>query len=101
MAKTVSITEHFQHFLTNLRESFRGDLEQKTQWAWKRFLEEESEREHGRYAVLDSYERGPRRPSQYRNGCYWRELVTRFGTLRLRIVRAGGRGFLPRAIEKF
>jgi hypothetical protein len=31
MAKTVSITENFQHFLTHLKESFWGDLEQKTQ----------------------------------------------------------------------
>lgn len=101
MAKIVSITEHFQHFLTNLKESFWGDLEQKTQLAWKRFLEEESERLRDQFAVLDSYERGPRQPSQYRNGYYWRELVTRFGTLRLRIARARGKSFLPRAIEKF
>ncbi|HEV2464129.1 MAG TPA: transposase [Acidobacteriaceae bacterium] len=53
------------------------------------------------FAVLDSYERGPRRPSQYRNGYYWRELVTRLGTIRLRIARARGKSFLPRAIEKF
>ncbi|WP_285222254.1 hypothetical protein [Pseudacidobacterium ailaaui] len=28
MAKIVSITEQFQQFLTNLKESFWGDLEQ-------------------------------------------------------------------------
>jgi hypothetical protein len=44
MAKIVSITEHFQHFLTDLKESFWGDLEQKTQFAFKRLLKEESER---------------------------------------------------------
>ncbi|MDI3255976.1 MAG: transposase [Bacillota bacterium] len=53
-----------------------------------------------RYAVWDSYERGPRSPAQYRNGYYWRELVTRFGTIRLRIARARGKSFLPQAIEK-
>ena len=101
MAKIVSITEQFQQFLTNLKESFWGDLEQKTQFAWKRFLEAESERLRDRYAVLDSYERGTRKPGQYRNGYYERDFVTRFGTIRLRVARARGKSFLPRAIEKF
>ena len=51
--------------------------------------------------MLDSYERGPRRPSQYRNGYYERDFVTRFGSLRQRIARARDRSFLPPAIEKF
>jgi putative transposase len=101
MAKIVSITEHFQHFLADLRESFWGDLEGRTQLAWKHFLEAESERMRNQFAVLDSYERGPRRASQYRNGYYERDLVTRFGTIRLRIARARGKSFLPRAMEKF
>lgn len=58
MAKIVSITEHFQHFLTNLKESFWGDLEQKTQVAWKRFLEAESERLRDQYAVLGQLRTG-------------------------------------------
>ena len=101
MAKIVSITEHFQHFLTDLKESFWGDLEQKTQFAWKHFLEAESERMRDQYAVFDSYERGPRRPSHYRNGYYERDFVTRFGTIRLRIARARGKSFLPGGLEKF
>jgi putative transposase len=101
MGKIVSITEHFQHFLADLKESFWGDLERKTQLAWKRFLEEESERLRDQYAVLDSYERGSRQPTQYRNGYYERDFVTRFGTIRLRIARARGKSFLPRAMEKF
>ena len=101
MGKIVSISEHFQHFLADLKESFWGDLEQKTQLAWKRFLEEESERLRDQYAVLDSYERGSRPPAQYRNGCYERDFVTRLGTLRLRIARARGKSFLPHAMEKF
>jgi len=101
MGKIVSITEHFQHFLADLKESFWGDLEKKTQLAWKRFLEEESERLRDQYAVLDSYERGSRQPTQYRNGYYERDFVTRFGTIRLRIARARGKSFLPRAMEKF
>jgi putative transposase len=101
MTKIVSITEHFQHFLSDLKESFWGDLEGRTKLAWKHLFETESERLRDRYAVLDSYERGPRQPSQYRNGYYERDFVTRFGTLRLRIARARDRSFLPSAIEKF
>ncbi len=53
------------------------------------------------YAVLDSYERGPRQPEQYRNGYYERDFATRLGTIRLRIARARGRSFLPSEMEKF
>ena len=101
MTKIVSITEHFQHFLADLKESFWGDLEGGTKLAWKHLFESESERLRDRYAVLDSYERGPRQARQYRNGYYERDFVTRFGTIRLRIARARGKSFLPPVIEKF
>jgi hypothetical protein len=101
MGKIVSITEHFQHFLTDLKESFWGDLEAKTKLAWKHFLDAESERMRDRFAVLDSYQRGPRVPGGYRNGHYERDFVTRFGTIRLRIARARGKSFLPPGLEKF
>jgi len=68
MAKIVSITEHFQHFLADLKESLWGHLEARTRLSWKRLLESESARLRDAYAVRDSYERGPRRPGQYRNG---------------------------------
>ena len=101
MAKIVSVTEHFQHFLADLKESFWGDLEARTRLSWKRLFESESERLRDAYAVRDSYERGPRRPGQYRNGYYERDFVTRFGTIRLRIARARGKSFLPPGLEKF
>jgi putative transposase len=101
MTKIVSIDERFQHFLAEMKESFWGDLEGRTKLAWKHLFESESERLRDRYAVLDSYERGPRQPRQYRNGYYERDFVTRFGTIRLRIARARGKSFLPPAIEKF
>ena len=101
MTKIVSIDERFQHFLADMKESFWGDLEGRTRLAWKHLFESESERLRDRYAVLDSYERGPRQARQYRNGFYERDFVTRFGTIRLRIARARGRSFLPPAIEKF
>jgi putative transposase len=101
MPKIVSISEHFQHFLSDLKESFWGNLEGRTKLAWKQFLESESERLRDRYAVLDSYERGPRRAPRYRNGYYERDFVTRFGTIRLRIARTRDRSFLPAGIDPF
>ena len=101
MGKIVSITEHFQHFLTDLKESFWGDLEAKTKLAWKQFLEAESGRMRDRFAVLDSHQRGQRVAGGYRNGYYERDFVTRFGTIRLRIARARGKSFLPPGLEKF
>jgi putative transposase len=101
MAKITSISEHFQHFLADLKESFWGDLEGRTKLAWKHFLDAESERMRDQYMVLDSYERGPRPSSDYRNGYYERDFVTRFGTLRLRVARTRDKSFLPRGLDKF
>ena len=101
MAKIVSITEHFLHFLSDVKESFWGDLELRTRLAWKQFFESESERMRNLSMGYESYERGPRPAGGYRNGYYERDFVTRFGTLRLRIARSRGKSFLPRAIEKF
>jgi transposase-like protein len=101
MGKLAPITEQFQHFVEDLKESFWGDVYGKTREAWKRFLEEQSIRERTRYLGVDSYERtGPQRPDS-RNGFYQRDFVTRFGTLRLRIARTRKRAFLPAGLEKF
>jgi len=42
MAKIIPITEHFQHFLSDLKETFWGDLYGQTQPAWKQFFEADS-----------------------------------------------------------
>jgi putative transposase len=101
MAKIVSITEHFQHFLTDLKESFWGDLEAKTKLAWKQFLEAESVRMRNLFMGYESYERGPRQQASYRNGYYERDFTTRFGTIRLKIARTRGKSFLPLGLDKF
>jgi hypothetical protein len=49
VAKIISISEHFQHFLAEMKESFWGDRCGQTKLAWKKFLE--SERERDRYAA--------------------------------------------------
>jgi putative transposase len=101
MAKITSIDEHFQHFLNDLKDSFWGDLEQKTRLAWKQFFESDSERMRNLYMGCESYERGPRPAVGYRNGYYERDFVTRFGTIRLKIARTRGKSFLPAGLEKF
>ena len=45
MAKIIPITEHFQHFLAEMKESFWGDLYGQTRQAWQQFFELQSERQ--------------------------------------------------------
>jgi putative transposase len=100
MAKLTPITEQFQHFVSELQESFWGDLQGQVQQSMRRLFELLSERQRDLYMV------GPRHSRQkgrwdYRNGYYERDFVTRFGTLRLRIARTRKRGFLPEVLNKF
>jgi hypothetical protein len=44
MAKIIPITEHFQYFPAEMKESFRGDLYGQTRQAWQRFFEPQAER---------------------------------------------------------
>ncbi len=100
MGKVTPMTEQFQHFVRDVKESFWGDLYGKTREAWQRFWEEQSRRDRERYVGTESYERAEER-RDYRNGYYERDFVTRLGTLRLRIARARGKSFLPRGLERF
>lgn len=101
MLKLAPATEQFQHFVSNLRESFWGDLNGRTREAWKKFLEADSERQRDRFAVVDAYERNAEQRRDYRNGYYERDFVTVLGTLRLRIARTRGQSFLPAGLEEF
>ena len=100
MAKIIPISEHFQHFVNELKESFWGDLQGEVQRSAKKFFELLSERQRDRYLVSERYQRNRKRKDS-RNGYYLRDFVTRFGTLRLRIARSRKRGFLPEVIGKF
>ena len=79
----IRVTEQFEHFLEELKESFWGDLYGRTRLAWKRFWEAESIRERDSYMKTGWYE--PVERSQrldYRNGFYERDFVPnreRFG----------------------
>src|SRR4029077_6334095 len=101
MAKIIPITEHFQHFLGEIKESFWGDVYGQTKLAWKQFFEADSERQRDRYAGRGTYQRRRNRRQPYRNGYYERDFVTRFGTIRLRVARTRGKSFLPRGLEPF
>src|SRR5438477_176265 len=57
MAKIIPISEHFQHFLAEMKESFWGDLYGQTKLAWQRFFELQSERQRDRYSGWGRYER--------------------------------------------
>ena len=96
------VTEQFQHFLEELKESFWGDLYGKTRQAWKKFWEAQSERERDSYLGVGWYDRvEPAQRRDYRNGYYQRDFVTRLGTIRLRIARTRGKNFIPTGLEKF
>jgi len=101
MAKIIPITEHFQHFLTDMKESFWGDVYGQTRLAWQGLLELESQRQRDRFSGWGRYERRSGKRRDYRNGYYERDFVTRFGTLRLRVARTREKSFLPRGIERF
>jgi putative transposase len=101
MTKLTPATEQYQHFLSNLRESFWGDVYGTTRLAWQKFWEADSERQRDRFAVVDAYERNDQARRDYRNGYYERDFVTVLGTIRLRIARTRGQSFLPAGLAQF
>src|SRR5437867_3040367 len=101
MATIIPISEHFQHFLAEMKESFWGDLYGQTKLAWQRFFELQSERQRDRYSGWGRYERRRGRRRVYRNGYYERDFVTRFGTIRLRVARTREKSFLPHGLQRF
>lgn len=100
MAKITPITEHFQHFVADLKDSFWGDCQGQAKKAMQRFFELLSERQRDLYMTSERYRRDQKR-HDYRNGYYQRNFVTRLGTLCLRIARTRKKNFLPEVIEKF
>ena len=50
MAKVTPISEHFQHFLAEMKETFLGDMYGQTKLAWQRFFELQSERQRDRFS---------------------------------------------------
>jgi transposase-like protein len=100
MAKIIPITEHYQHFLAEMKESFWGDVYGETKLAWKRLLEADSERQRDRYAVRDCYARRLHRRQPYRNGYYRWDFVTGWDDPVAHCAHAR-KSFLPRVLEPF
>src|SRR5438445_13776562 len=94
MSKIIPISEQFQHFLAEMKESFWGDLCGQTKLAWQRFFELQSERQRDRYSDWGRYERRRGRRRVDRNGYYERGFVTRCSTIRLRVARTRAKCFL-------
>lgn len=98
----IQVTEQFQHFLEDLKDSFWGDLYGRTRLAWKKFWEVQSLRQRDSPLRLGWYERpAPRSVAITVTASNERDFVTRLGTLRLRIARSRKRNFLPPGLEKF
>ncbi len=87
-------TEQWQHFMSEVREQFWGDLAQHTRQSWQDLLGRLSIEARDRYLGVREYERSPDR-ADARNGFYDRDFVTRLGTLRVRVARTRQRAFLP------
>ena len=51
MAKVTPISEHFQHFVSELKESFWGDLQGQVQQSMRKLFELLSERQRDRYMI--------------------------------------------------
>ncbi len=65
----IRVTEQFEDFLKDLKESFWGDLYGRTRLAWKKFWEAQSLRERDSYMKTGWYDRlEPGQREDYRNG---------------------------------
>lgn len=92
-------TEQWQHFTSEMREQFWGDVAQHTRQCWQDLLGRLSVEARDRYLGVREYERSPGR-TDARNGFYARDFVTRLGTLRVRVARTRQRAFLPAGLRR-
>lgn len=92
-------TEQFQHFTNEVRDQFWGDLYRHTRELWQRGFERLSVEARDRYLGIREYERQAGRQDS-RNGFYERDVVTVFGTLRLRVARTRRQAFLPQGLQR-
>jgi len=93
-------TEQWQHFTSEVREQFWGDLTQHTRQSWQDLLGRLSIEARDQYLGVREYERSPAR-TDARNGFYERDFVTRLGTLRVRVARTRQQAFVPAGLVRF
>lgn len=91
---------HLKLNFADCKEFFTQELTEMVRWQLKRLIEKALLVERDRYLNLDFYEHAPMNRVDFRNGFYFRDLVTKLGVLcRLRVprTRKGFRSqFLPR-----
>jgi len=92
-------TEQWQHFHNEVRDQWWGDLTRHTRQSWEDFLGRLSIEARDRALGVREYERSPAR-TDARNGFYERDVVTRLGTLRVRVARTRQRAFLPAGLGR-
>ena len=92
-------TQQWQHFTSEVREQFWGDLAQHTRQSWQDLLAGSPSRPGIAIWGVRAYERGPAR-SDARNGFYERDFVTRLETVRVRVARTRQRAFLPAGLVR-
>lgn len=92
-------TEQWQHFQSEMRDQFWGDLARHTRQGWQDLLGRLSIEARDRHLGVRDYERSPGR-TDARNGFYERDFVTRLGTLRVRVARTRQRAFLPPGLAR-
>jgi len=100
MRTVAAITEQFQDFVRDLKESFGGDVYGQARGVLEKFLSAESARLRDRFVGCGRYAQEGGRRGQ-RNGFYFRDLVSRFGVLRLQVARTRAQRFLPGALARF
>ncbi len=80
MRRVIPVTELFQHFVAELKESLWGDVYGRTHLFWQKFLEEESAKERDRYPGLKDYERVEARAEVGGVGGEWKNRTLRLFT---------------------
>ena len=101
MAKITPITEQFQHFLQEMKESFWGDLYDRHQAGLESSFSRRSRSDCGICTVAGERTSAVRRRrATTTTATYERDFVARFGTLRCALPGSPGRGTfcLPRGV---
>jgi putative transposase len=100
MRTVAPMTEQFQHFVHDLKENFWGDLYGQARGTVEKLLNQESVRLREEAVDCAPRKQAPTRRGQ-RNGFYFRDFVSRFGTLRLKVARTREKSFLPGGLGRF
>lgn len=92
---------HLKLDFAECKDFFQQELTEMVRWQLKRMIEQALLLEQDRYLQLGYYEHAPVNRLDYRNGFYFRDLVTKLGVLcRLRIPRTR-KGFRSQLLPRY